>query len=103
MTLVVDAGAPTPFNGWPDPTSNLVLGVTELAGSNGTWLPLADGIGLFGPADGSAFDSVGIYLFPGLTMPIPLLGVQITCQAVYLDPLAPLGFQLSFPLHTLGL
>ncbi len=96
LTIIVDAGNPTPITPWPDPTSNFVLAVTDLAGSPGPWIPILDGIGIFGPSTGSTFDAFGAFTIPGLSLPNPSLGVDLTAQAVFLDPAAPLGFTLTW-------
>lgn len=103
VSLIVDAGSPTPLGGFPDPTTNLVLGVTEAAGSTGLWLPLVDGLGVFGPADGTTYDLGGNLTLAGFVRPTPALGLSLTLQAVYLDLTAPLGIQLTWPRHTLDL
>jgi hypothetical protein len=103
VTLVADAGGPVPVRNLPPPAHNLVLGVTEAAGSNGPWIAVVDGAGLFGPPAGVFLDASGVLLIPGLLMPSPPANIQVSLQAAYLDPAAPLGFRLTWPLHTFGL
>jgi hypothetical protein len=96
LTVIVDAGNPLPIGAWPDATSNFVLAVTDLAGSVGPWIPILDGVGVFGPSTGSAYDIYGAFTIPGLVRPSPALGVDLTAQALFLDPAAPLGFTLTW-------
>lgn len=73
-----------------------MLAVTPYAGSTGLLVPLVDGFGLFSPATGATLDAFGGYLIPGLVVPNPPFGIDITVQGVYLDPAALLGFRLTW-------
>ena len=67
----------------------------------GPWVPVVDGLGVFGPMDGSAFDSQGVFRITNLTMPNPALGVDVVIQAAYLDPGSPIGLTLTWALYPL--
>jgi hypothetical protein len=103
LTVVADAGGPVPIAGWPNAAVGLVLGVTPIAGSPGPYAALLDGMGIFGPADGTALGPTARFSLPGLVMPSPPLGVAITLQAAHADPAAALGFHLTWALHTFDL
>jgi hypothetical protein len=101
--MIADLGNPVPVSAFPDVVANFVLGVTELAGSNGSWTPVVDGLGLFSPPDGAAFDAYGVFRIPGLTMPNPPLGVSVVIQAAYVDPSSVIGLRLTWALYTLDI
>ena len=73
-----------------------MLSVRPGAIGPGLWLPLADGLGLFGPPTGSAFGPAGVIVPFSYTLPDPPLGITVTLQGVYLDPTAPQGYFLTW-------
>lgn len=96
FTLVVDLTHPAPVHPFPDPTGDFVLSVRPFAPpGDPTWLAF-DGIGIYGPSIGLAFDATGQANFPGFVAPNPPLGVDLTVQSVYLDPTAIYGFRLGW-------
>ena len=96
MTALLDFGVGTPVYPFLDPVQDLVLAVSPLTGSAGPMLPLFDGMGLFLPTDGSAYDATGTFTTPLLFMPIPSAGLTFTVQGIYLDLAAPNGFRMTW-------
>jgi hypothetical protein len=96
FTVILDFGVGTPVYPFLDATQNLVLAVSPATGSAGPMLPIFDGLGFFGPPDGSAFDANGGFRTIPFQLPNPALGVVFTTQAVYLDAAAPNGFRLTW-------
>jgi hypothetical protein len=96
LTLAADFGTVTPLAAFPNATANLVLAVSPLAGSPGPFLVVFDGLGVYGPPSGAAFDASGRFVIPGILLPNPPLGVSATIQAVYPDPSSPFGFGLTW-------
>ena len=100
VTLAADLGNPTTLSGWPTPADDMVLGI--LNGSAGPLLPLADGLGILGPPDGSTFGSLNyggwIAVGPFARPSLPL-GISVKLQAAYGDPTSPLGFRLTWTRH----
>jgi hypothetical protein len=96
LTALLDFGTVTPFYPFLDPAQDLVLSVTSLTGSAGPLFPLFDGIGLFLPPDGTAYDATGTFTTPAFALPLPLFGVTFTVQGLYLDLAAPNGFRLTW-------
>jgi hypothetical protein len=77
---------------WPDPAANQVLVVGPLAGSGALFFPLLDGLGLYSPPVGTAFNASGTFSLPGFVAPDPPLGLELTVHGIYLAPAAPLSF-----------
>jgi beta-lactamase superfamily II metal-dependent hydrolase len=97
VTLVADLGAALPFAPFPDAANNLVLAVSPVTGSAGPLIVLVDGMGLFGPPQGAAYDANGKFVCPlVLYLPDPPLGINATLQAAYPDPSIPLGIRLTW-------
>ena len=96
LSLFVDFGTVTPVTAFPDPITNLVLAVSPITGSAGPLLTVFDGLGVFGPATGIAFDGAGSFVIPGIILPNPPLGLAVTIQAAYLDPTSPIGLRLNW-------
>jgi hypothetical protein len=96
FTLLADFGVGSPVPGFPDPISNLVLAVSPFVGSAGPFVVVFDGMGIFGPPSGIAYDGSGSFVIPFIPLPNPPFGVAITLQAVYVDPTSPLGFRLTW-------
>jgi hypothetical protein len=94
-TLIVDTLNPAPVYPFATPIGDQVLGVGPILGAPG-WLALVDGLGLFGPSTGTAFDAAGTGLAFSFTMPNPPIGIAVTLQGVYLDPSAPAGYYLTW-------
>lgn len=92
VTLVLDLDNAPPIVPWPNAQVNLVLSVAQA----GTFLALVDGFGLFGPPTGASLDGNGNLTIPGFVLPSTPFGIDLTLQAVYLDPTAPLGFTLTW-------
>ncbi len=95
LTMIIDTGTPTPVGGFPDPGTNWVIGVTEVAGSS-SWFPLFDGIGMFGTPDGAQSDGGGVFQSPQIQMPNPPLGITVNVQVIYLDANQPLGVNVTW-------
>ncbi len=95
-TMIVDTLNPSPFYPFATPIADQVLGVRPIPGVPGSWLALVDGLGLFGPSTGTAFDAAGTDLAFSFTLPNPPIGVAVTLQGVYLDPGAPEGYYLTW-------
>jgi hypothetical protein len=77
----------------------------RLAVGSPSLVVLADGVGVFGPPDGTAFGldlspeatpPGGLLTVPGLALPVPPLGASASVQAAYLDATSPVGFRLSW-------
>jgi hypothetical protein len=96
FSLFVDFGTVTPVPAFPDPITDLVLAVSPITGSAGPLLTVFDGLGVFGPATGIAFDGSGTFVIPGIVLPNPPLGLAVTIQAAYLDPTSPIGLRLTW-------
>jgi hypothetical protein len=96
VTVILDFGTAAPVFPFPDSTWNLVLAVTPLIGSAGPMLVLYDGLGLYGPPNGAAYDANGVFASPPIAWPAPGLGLVFTSQAVYFDAAAPGGIRLSW-------
>jgi hypothetical protein len=96
LTLVADLGTVTPVAAFPDPVTNFVLAVSPLTGSAGPYVVVYDGLGLYGPPSGTAFDANGNFVIPGIVLPNPPLGVSASVQALYVDPTSPLGVRLTW-------
>lgn len=96
MTALLDFGFGTPVYPFLDPAQDLVLAVSPSTGSAGPLLPLFDGMGLFMPPDGSAYDATGTFTTFPLLLPIPAAGLTFTVQGIYLDVAAPNGFRMTW-------
>ncbi len=95
--LFADPANITPLVGFPDPVTDLVLGVNLLPQTT-----ILDGIGVFMPAQAFAVFSPdpvlpgrGRFALPGLVQPNPPLNATITLQVIYPDPSLPAGFRLT--------
>ncbi len=98
VTMSLSLGAPSVQTPWPSPAAPMVLSL-DVA----TLIPILDGLGIFGPAANFAFPSTptttggtSTLTFAGFVAPSPPLGIDITVQAVYLDPASPTGFRLTW-------
>ena len=108
FTLMADAAAPVPIVNFPTPTGNSVLGV--IPGSP-TFLPILDGIGLFGlpnpllltQSSTTGTQPGGIFLMPPFLTPNPPSGVSVSLQVAYADPTSSNGWRLSWTLNPLDL
>lgn len=96
FSLYVDLGTQPPVTAFPDPAADLVLAVTPYAGSPGPMIPLVEGLGIFGPATLTALLPDGSFNLPGFVVPATPFGIDLTLQAVYLDPSALYGFRLTW-------
>jgi hypothetical protein len=96
FSLLADLGNVTPVPAFPDPVSDMVLAVTFLTGSAGPFIPVLDGLGLFGPGLGVALDGNGSFSFGPIVLPDPGLGIVATLQAVCFDPSSPIGLRLTW-------
>jgi hypothetical protein len=96
FSLFADLGTVTPLSGFPDPVSNFVLAVSPITGSAGPFIPLIDGLGIFGPATGTSLDASGKFVVPGIYLPNPSVGITATIQVAYLDPSSPIGLRLTW-------
>mgnify|MGYP001366475323 CR=1 FL=1 len=94
-TIIVDATNPAPVHPFPTPVEGFVLSVRPLTFSDPTWF-VFDGIGIYGPPIGLAFQPNGTANLPGFVAPNPPAGVNLTVQSVFLDPTAPSGFRMMW-------
>jgi hypothetical protein len=95
FSIYADLSNPMPWTSWPDSNANFVLAVDPLGGA-GTFIPVVEGLGLFGPSSGATILVDGSFTLPGLVMPTPPLNLTATLQGVFLDPSAPYGFRLTW-------
>lgn len=98
LSLLISAGETQPLTGWPLPVFDFVLGI-DLA----TMVPVADGMGLFGPPTGAAFTLVpgatapsGVFEIGGFVLPLVPMGIDLSLQGIHLDPSSPVGFRLTW-------
>jgi len=91
---VVDVSNPTPIYPWPNPTGDFVLSVLPYPAPS--IIPLVDGIGTFAPPSGATMDPNGHFDLGPFTLPNPPLGIQITVQGAFINPLAPLGYSVTW-------
>ncbi|HMS17877.1 MAG TPA: hypothetical protein PKA37_13630, partial [Planctomycetota bacterium] len=91
----IDVTNPAPVHPFPNAAGGYVLGVRPAAIGDPTWLAL-DGIGIYGPPIPLAFNATGTATFPGFVAPNPPVGVNLTVQAVFLDPTSAFGYHLTW-------
>jgi hypothetical protein len=96
LTAIIDATNPAPIYPWPSAAENFVLSVRPLPPGSPGWLPLVDGIGLYGPAQGVTFNGAGRLVLPGFVRPNPAIGIDLTVQGVFLDGASPVGYRLMW-------
>ncbi len=95
-TLIVDSAPPPPLFPFATPTADQVLSVRPLPGGPGIWAAPVDGLGIYGPSTGAAFNAGGAHLPFSFPLPNPALGIALTLQGVFLDPAAPEGYYLTW-------
>jgi hypothetical protein len=96
LTVILDAANPAPLYPWPSATEGFILSVRPFPPGTPDWLALIDGIGLYGPAQGFAFDGTGEFVVPGFVRPNPAIGLNLTVQGVFLDASSPFGYRLQW-------
>lgn len=100
-TLILDLAPVTTTSLYPflDPIANYSLNVRP-AGPPTSWFPLFDGFGLYGPPQPFAvYGPGGSFTVPGFAAPNPPLGIDLTAQALYLDPTVPVGYRMTWARH----
>lgn len=97
LLMLLDLTNPTPVAPWPSPASNFVLSVRDTNPGTGDWIAIVDGIGVFGPPSGAAYDANGEFTIGGFTLPTTPWGIQLTVQGAFIDPTAPQGFTVTWP------
>ena len=95
LTMIIDVTNPAPVHPFPNAAGGYVLSVRPAAIGDPTWLAL-DGIGIYGPPIPLAFNATGTATFPGFVAPNPPVGVNLTVQAVFLDPTSAFGYHLTW-------
>jgi hypothetical protein len=94
-SLVADLTNPLPLYPFPDPAADFVLNVRPYVAGDPTWI-IFDGIGIFGPPLGLAYDAAGIAELPGFVAPALPLGIDLAVQLIFLDPTASFGYRITF-------
>lgn len=95
FSLYVDAANVPPVEHFPDLAADQVLAVSPLV-SPGPFLPLVEGLGIFGTATPIPLSAQGSFSIPGFVLPNPAINLDLTVQGVYLDPSAVHGFRLTW-------
>ncbi len=101
FTMIAHALNPIALPGFPNGVANFTLGIGGLGVAG--FVPLLDGIGVFGAPSGIAFGSSptatapgGLLDLVGLSTPNPPIGIGLTIQTIYLDPASPTGWRLGW-------